>query len=217
MTRLELIMNDTTNTPDALDDDALDALLADAADGTLTPQDQQRLERALALAPHKRAELAFAQQARDVVKTLPHTDTPDDMMARVRARLAQQHSNNIEVETLPPWRMSSWMLGAGLAVAASLLIFVSVPHGGGSQVDAAGVAQEAVVTSTLHVEGLEDARVAALALASGMYGDASGYTGDSKAARRFVFALREAAGAQGHDVTGLVVEGATMRIVVGTH
>ena len=35
--------------------------------------------------------------------------------------------------------------------------------------------------------------------------------------RTTAYPLREAAGAQGHDVTGLVVEGVTMRIVVATH
>lgn len=101
-------------------------LLTAAVDGELTPRQARHLRRLLAASEEVRTVLARLQADAARLRTLPKAVPPGDLTARIMAKVAAVTPPVVVVPARPatvPFRRRSWV---PVAVAASLLLGVSV-------------------------------------------------------------------------------------------
>jgi hypothetical protein len=167
---------------------------------------------------------------------VPRPPAPDDMVARVRARLAAEKAEALSAAdaehaalqpagtsrqapplapVVPLSRRGLWMEAAvAVAAAAALVVGVMVagPGDGEGATDGIGAAGVAAVErhSSLVVTGVSAERVWALAADHGLSADAPDglvFTGTGSAAAQFHLALMREAAEHGGEVEGLIGQG----------
>lgn len=237
MSRLELIVMREPKTPLSLDE--VRELLSDHVEGTLEPGARAEVDAALARDPALREEHAALRATLSALRRTERPEPPADMLAKVRARLADERRQEraeaalepagADVVSLEPRpRRARFLVEAAVGLAAVLAVVIGVTLGGEAREASSGAAQAAgiggsspVATAELVAPGLEDARVAALAKQVGMRalpaaGGEALFEGDRQAAARFAVALRVELARQGAELQGFLPDVEPVRVSVKT-
>ena len=218
--------------PKKLTPDDARALLSDHLEGALDDERRAEVDALLAVDPALAAERRRLEQTVSLLRALPTPEGPPELVARVRARLAdERRAASAPVAPEVPGlfaggaassagasrRLGGTAWVAGLALAAGLALVVGVvglPGQGAAGTEAAGLGGQAAVTTTVVAEGLPTALVADLAARAGLVAVDGGFEGDRKAAARFVVGLKEAAQARGVAVNGMIPDAERVRVAV---
>lgn len=224
--RLALIRSEPVVTtkprPEDMTLDDARALLSDHLEGALDGADRAA-ERAavdgwLARSPELAAEHARLDKTLRLLRALPRVDEPGDMVAKVRARIAdEKHAQLADVVPIgaaaakPRRRLPFLEVGLGLALAASIAVVVGTNisgRGAAEDTHAAGLTGEVRASRTsLLAPGLPQDVVARLAIQSGMEpvaGASLVFEGDRDAAARFSVELRVEMAKRGGELSGFV-------------
>lgn len=204
----------------ALDDAR--ALLSDHLEALLDDADRAAVDAWLARSPELAAERARLDKTLRLVRGMPRPDEPTDMVAKVRARLADEKRPSLaevvpfdaakrDVAGKPRRRLPFLEAGLGLALAASIAVVVGTNtsrRGDRDETHAAGLAGERTASRTsLLAPGLPPDVVARLAIQSGMEpvaGASLVFEGDRDAAARFSVELRVEMAKRGGELSGFV-------------
>ncbi len=172
-----------------------------------------------------------------LLKRVERPKAPEDMLAKVRARIAEQGAREGEVAPVislagkRPWTRF-WVEGLTVAAAVAALVVAvqlgeQIPQGGNPAAEAAGIGGEdtTVVDARLVARGLDAALVQQLAESAGLSvsegaGDSAlesaTFEGGAHDVRRFLVSLRVQAARAGVEVNGFVPEAGRLRITVQT-
>lgn len=220
--------------PNPTPDDAR-ALLSDHIEGNLDEETRTAVDRILAADAGLAAQRQQLATTMQLLKGLPAPTPPDDLVGKVRDRLAAERRGAMPAETAaptalptPPRMRFGIELFAGVAAVASVVAIIAVSQGflgvGGSAADgttAAGIAApNAAVETTWMAPGFQSSDIVALALrhdlAALAEGDQVTIEGERRVMARFVVALKEQAATHGTSVSGMLPDAERLRIVIKT-
>ncbi len=211
--------------------DDVRALFSDHLEGTLEPSVQQEVDKALAADPQLALERKAFEHTVNLLRALPNADAPDDLVGKVRDRLAQERraeqNQKSAMSASPvsaPRRRKGFEIVAGFAAAAAVVavVVVGVPAmqnkgGGNDGTMTAGTASSSALNLSWRAPGIDPIDIVEAAQAAGLAkNDDGSFAGDRQAAARFLVALKVKAAARGADVSGHVPEAAERVVVVVT-
>lgn len=223
--------------PKKLTADDARALLSDHIEGGLDDATRAEVDALLATDAGLAAERRRLEKTMSLLRALPAPEAPSDVVAKVRARLAEERREErrggsaemapASIVGRPPStttrRWGGFEAAIGLAAAASIAVFIAVvgvgKGDGGAGPDgthAAGLSGETrAVPTTVVAPGFPRYVVSDLAAQAGMdtvVGDT--YEGDRRAAARFLMKLKETAAVRGVEISGFVPDAERVRIEV---